>query len=67
MAIKRAILPITTPSIFTLMPKEVFLPIYEWATCDNKKVSMLGHFADDFLAKCKLGEVISKIHGLGSG
>ena len=55
------------PEHFHFDAQEVFLPIYEWATCDNKKVSMLGHFADDFLAKCKLGEVISKYMVLVQG
>ncbi|UKL13967.1 type I restriction endonuclease subunit R [Dissulfurimicrobium hydrothermale] len=39
---------------------ERFLPIYQWATSDNKKVTHLDDFAEDFLAKCTLAEMISR-------
>ena len=39
---------------------ERFLPIYRWATPDNKKVTHLDDFAEAFLAKCTLAEMISR-------
>ena len=39
---------------------ERFLPIYQWATPDNKKVAHLDDFADAFLAKCTLAEMVSR-------
>lgn len=39
---------------------ERFLPIYQWATPDNKKVAHLDDFAEAFLAKCTLAEMISR-------
>lgn len=39
---------------------ERFLPIYQWATPDNKKVTYLDDFAEAFLAKCTLAEMISR-------
>ncbi|MGB9671302.1 MAG: type I restriction endonuclease subunit R [Halothiobacillaceae bacterium] len=39
---------------------ERFLPIYQWATADNKKVTHLDDFAEAFLAKCTLAEMISR-------
>ena len=46
---------------------EGFLPIYEWAHYDNKKVSVLDDFADAFLRKCTLGEMISRYMVLVEG
>lgn len=39
---------------------ERFLPVYQFASEDNKKISHLDDFADKFLAKCLLGEMISR-------
>jgi Type I site-specific restriction-modification system, R (restriction) subunit and related helicases len=37
-----------------------FLPVYRWATPDHKKVTHLDDFAEAFLAKCTLAEMISR-------
>ena len=37
-----------------------FLPIYQYAERDNTKINELDKFADTFLAKCTLGETISR-------
>ena len=39
---------------------ERFLPVYQWATEDNEKITHLDDFSDQFLAKCTLGRMISK-------
>ena len=39
---------------------ERFLPIYQFADEDNTKVNYLDDFAERFLAKCTLGQMISK-------
>ncbi|MEN9865141.1 MAG: hypothetical protein RL748_731, partial [Pseudomonadota bacterium] len=39
---------------------ERFLPVYQFASEDNKKIEHLDEFADKFLAKCLLGEMISR-------
>ena len=39
---------------------ERFLPVYQLASEDNKKINHLDDFADKFLAKCVLGEMISR-------
>lgn len=39
---------------------ERFLPVYQFASEDNTKVTHLYDFADKFLAKCLLGEMISR-------
>ena len=39
---------------------ERFLPIYQFAAEDNTKITHLDDFADRFLAKCTLGQMISK-------
>jgi len=39
---------------------ERFLPIYQWADQDNKKVAYLDDFAEKFLAKCTLAEMIGR-------
>ena len=45
---------------FTFDADEQFLPIYRFAMEDNTKVTHLDDFADRFLAKCTLGDMISK-------
>jgi len=39
---------------------ERFLPLYQFAGEDNKKITHLDSFAEKFLAKCTLGEMISR-------
>lgn len=39
---------------------ERFLPIYQHADKDNNKIAHLHDFADDLLAKCTLGQLISR-------
>jgi type I restriction enzyme, R subunit len=45
---------------FSFNADEQFLPIYELADEGNKKINYLEDFADRFLKKCTLGEMISK-------
>ncbi|GAW86658.1 type I restriction enzyme, R subunit [Bathymodiolus platifrons methanotrophic gill symbiont] len=45
---------------FSFNADERFLPIYELACKDNKKVNHLHDFSDNFLAKCTLGKMISR-------
>ena len=45
---------------FSFNADEQFLPIYELADENNKKINYLGDFSDRFLKKCTLGEMISK-------
>lgn len=45
---------------FSFNADEQFLPIYQLANEDNKKITHLDAFADKFLTKCILGEMISK-------
>lgn len=45
---------------FSFNVEERFLPIYRWATRDNRKVEHLSDFSDQFLAKCTLAEMISR-------
>lgn len=45
---------------FAFDADERFLPIYQWARPDNTKVTHLDDFADAFLAKCTLAEMISR-------
>lgn len=45
---------------FAFDADERFLPIYQFAAEDNTKITHLDDFADRFLAKCTLGEMISK-------
>ena len=44
---------------FSFNADERFLPVYQLAGEDNKKITHLDDFADKFLAKCTLGEMIS--------
>ena len=45
---------------FTFNAEERFLPIYQFAAEDNTKITHLDDFADQFLAKCTLGNMISR-------
>lgn len=45
---------------FSFNAEERFLPIYEHARLDNSKVSGLHEFAESFLAKCVLGQMVSR-------
>ena len=45
---------------FAFGADERFLPIYQFAAEDNTKITHLDDFADRFLAKCTLGQMISK-------
>jgi len=45
---------------FAFNADEQFLPVYELADIDNKKINNLYDFTDKFLTKCTLGEMISK-------
>ncbi|MEQ9479914.1 MAG: type I restriction endonuclease subunit R [Algiphilus sp.] len=45
---------------FAFNAEERFLPIYQFAAEDNTKITHLDEFADAFLAKCTLGDMISR-------
>lgn len=45
---------------FSFNADERFLPIYQFASEDNKKITLLDSFAEKFLAKCTLGQMISR-------
>jgi type I restriction enzyme, R subunit len=45
---------------FAFNQDERFLPIYQFADEANKKITHLDNFAEAFLAKCTLGEAISR-------
>ncbi|XGA80740.1 type I restriction endonuclease subunit R [Halomonas sp. CH40] len=45
---------------FAFNADERFLPIYQLAGEDNRKIKHLDDFADSFLAKCTLGQMISR-------
>ena len=45
---------------FAFNAEERFLPIYRFAAEDNTKITHLDDFADAFLAKCTLGDMISR-------
>ncbi len=45
---------------FAFNAEERFLPIYQFAGEDNKKIAHLDDFADAFLAKCTLSQMISR-------
>jgi len=45
---------------FSFNADEQFLPVYELATEDNKKIHHLHDFAENFLTKCTLGQMISR-------
>lgn len=45
---------------FAFDTNEQFLPVYELADLENKKINGLHNFTEKFLTKCTLGEMISK-------
>lgn len=45
---------------FSFNADERFLPIYQFAALDNTKITGLDRFADAFLPKCTLGQMISR-------
>jgi type I restriction enzyme, R subunit len=45
---------------FSFNADERFLPIYQYAAPDNTRITGLDDFADAFLAKCTLGQMISR-------
>jgi len=45
---------------FSFNADERFLPLYQYADESNKKITHLDSFADAFLAKCTLGQMISR-------
>jgi type I restriction enzyme R subunit len=45
---------------FRFNADEQFLPIYQLASEDNKKITHIDDFSEKFLSKCTLGEMISK-------
>ena len=45
---------------FAFNAEERFLPIYQYAAPDNTKINGIYTFADAFLAKCALGQMISR-------
>jgi type I restriction enzyme R subunit len=45
---------------FAFNAEERFLPVYEFADVENKKVVHLDSFAETFLVKCTLGQTISR-------
>ncbi len=45
---------------FAFHADERFLPVYEFADEDNRKITHLDDFADGFLKKCDLGRTISR-------
>lgn len=48
------------PRHFCFNADEQFLPIYQWADEKNLKITELHAFADSFLTKCTLGQMISR-------
>ncbi|RYG27647.1 MAG: type I restriction endonuclease subunit R, partial [Burkholderiales bacterium] len=52
---------------FAFNADERFLPIYEFASEDNRKVTQLDEFAEAFLKKCDLGRTISRYMVLLAG
>lgn len=45
---------------FTFNADERFLPLYQFADRNNAKIVHLDRFAENFLAKCTLGEMVSR-------
>ena len=45
---------------FNFNADEQFLPVYQWADENNKKITNLDDFSNAFLAKCKLGKMINR-------
>lgn len=48
------------PAHFSFNADEQFLPIYQFASEDNKKITRLDDFSEKFLSKCTLSQMISK-------
>lgn len=48
------------PQHFNFSADEQFLPVYQLAAEDNRKITHLDDFADKFLSKCLLAEMISR-------
>ncbi|GAB4209137.1 MAG: type I restriction endonuclease subunit R [Bacteroidia bacterium] len=48
------------PVHFKFNADEQFLPVYQFADEDNKKITHIDDFAEKFLSKCTLAEMISK-------
>ncbi len=49
-----------SPQHFSFNTDECFLPVYEFADKDNKKIPHLDEFAKHFFAKCTLAKMISR-------
>lgn len=49
-----------SPQHFSFNTDERFLPVYEFANKDNKKITQLDDFAKHFFAKCTLAKMISR-------
>jgi type I restriction enzyme R subunit len=47
-------------SHFSFNADEQFLPVYQFASEDNKKITHLDDFSEKFLSKCTLSQMISK-------
>ncbi len=45
---------------FSFNADERFLPVYQFAAEDNKKITHLDSFAETFLPKCTLGQMVSR-------
>jgi type I restriction enzyme R subunit len=45
---------------FAFNQDERFLPVYQFAGVDNKKITHLDDFAETFLVKCNLGQALSR-------
>ncbi len=52
---------------FAFDADERFLPVYQWADRNNAKITGLDAFAEAFLAKCPLSEIISRYMVLVAG
>ena len=52
---------------FAFNAEERFLPVYEFADEDNRKITHLDEFAEHFLKKCDLGRTISRYMVLLAG
>ncbi|OCX71293.1 DEAD/DEAH box helicase [Acidithiobacillus thiooxidans] len=52
---------------FAFNAEERFLPVYEFADEDNRKITQLDAFAERFLKKCDLGQTLSRYMVLLAG
>ena len=48
------------PEFFNFNADESYLPVYQWTSRSQKKITDLNEFAEAFLPKCKLGEMINR-------